>query len=307
MKQEGGNGFKLGLPADLGYESKSPLMVTSNDNRRAVVILGMHRSGTSALAGTLHHLGVEFGRDLIGASPSNPKGHFEMTAAVHMNDHLLRRVFGTRWKLPFQLPLDWPSRVDIAGLAKTYEITLPTAPLFGLKDPRMCRLVPIWRSFLEMETTLPPRFVLMLRRPEEVAHSLNKRDGIEVKDGLRLWREHVAASEQTTRDAERLILTYEQLLADPLSTVDALTRFLEIPPPRSPDEILSFLDPHLRHHGASGRDASRSNPFLSNSNTGPLDTHPPKVATAHEVYAAAAADGNSPRFSELVDALRIDQ
>ncbi len=230
--------------------------ITPRDNaRQPVVILGMHRSGTSALAGVLQKLGVEFGSDLIGASPSNPKGHFEMTAAVRLNDHLLRRVFGARWKTPFALPEDWRTRVDLPALTAEYGLRFPAHPLFGLKDPRLCRLMPVWRELLQRETPRTPRFVLMVRRPQEVAASLAHRDDLPREAALDLWREHVQAAERTTRDAPRMVLTYEQLLNESAETSARLAGFLDVPPPDSAARaaIHEFLDPHLRHHAGVPR------------------------------------------------------
>jgi len=221
-------------------------------DRDCAVILGMHRSGTSALAGVLQQLGVDFGDDLIGATPANPKGHFELTAAVQMNDHLLRRVFGARWKTPFRLPDNWGDLVDVDVLAFEHRLRLPTGHPCGLKDPRMCRLVPVWRRLLNRRA-LKPRFVLALRRPEEVAASLHARDGLSREAGRALWLEHICAAERDTRGAERVFVTYESLLSDTSSVAHRLAEFLALP---SPDDeqlrnLSQFLDRDLRHHSLS--------------------------------------------------------
>jgi hypothetical protein len=214
-----------------------------------VVILGMHRSGTSALAGVLQRLGVDFGNDLVGATPANPKGHFELTAAVRMNDHLLRRVFGARWKTPFRLPELWRDAVDLDALAVEYRLELPAGTPCGLKDPRICRLVPVWKELLERRGRRAS-FIQMLRRPEEVAASLAARDGLSPKDARALWMEHVCAAESATRDSKRLLVTYETLLQDTDVVVQRLGEFLKRPVVSVEDRkaISEFLDRELRHH-----------------------------------------------------------
>ena len=47
------------------------------DGSVALVVTGMHRSGTSMVAAYLQQAGVSIGRNLIGPAPGNPRGHFE--------------------------------------------------------------------------------------------------------------------------------------------------------------------------------------------------------------------------------------
>lgn len=220
--------------------------------RDCVVVLGMHRSGTSALAGTLNLLGVDFGSNLIGANPGNPRGHFELTAAVELDDIFLRRIFGSRWKQPFYLPADWRDAVDLHRLPTARALKLPVGQPCGLKDPRMCRLVPIWLELLAMRN-LRPHFVVVLRPPAEVAASLERRDGLSLADSRTLWLEHLAAAERDTRDHPRTFITMEALLSDTTSSANRLARFLHLPEPDSSclSALDEFLDGNLRHHKAS--------------------------------------------------------
>jgi hypothetical protein len=239
-----------GLEMDIGLDGNPQLLYEmTHMERDCVVILGMHRSGTSALTGVLQQLGVDFGDDLIGATPANPKGHFELTSAVRMNDHLLRRIFGVRWKTPFLLPDHWRKLVDVEEVAREYALRLPGGQLCGLKDPRICRLVPIWRELLSRRG-LRPKFLLMLRKPEEVVASLQARDEMAREDVRALWVEHVCAAERDTRNVGRLIVTYEELLENTSGVTRKLAAFLGLPTPdlsRS-DAVLQFLDRGLRHH-----------------------------------------------------------
>ena len=72
----------------------------------AVIVLGMHRSGTSALAGILHHLGVELGDRLMQASPDNPRGYWEHRDIVAVN-HKLMAELGWSWDDIRPLPARW--------------------------------------------------------------------------------------------------------------------------------------------------------------------------------------------------------
>ena len=145
--------------------------------RKVVVILGMHRSGTSALAGALAQMGVDFGKHLISPSRDNPKGYFEHPEIVALHDALLRAL-GSRWDDYLPLPSGWTETEVTSGkfappLVAILKRDFGEASLFGVKDPRLCRLMPLWFPIFE---TLPaePHFVLTIRHPWEVAESLRK-------------------------------------------------------------------------------------------------------------------------------------
>lgn len=225
---------------------------SSSTPRDCVVVLGMHRSGTSALAGTLSLLGVDFGSDLIGANSGNPRGHFELTSAVELDDILLRRTFGSRWKESFHLPANWRDKVDLQTLATARSLELPPGQPCGIKDPRMCRLVPVWLELLAIRN-LRPRFIIALRPPAEVAASLETRDGLSKTLSQTLWLEHLATAERDTREYPRTFITMEALLGDTEAAVLRLTRFLDLPEPNSSQfqSLSEFLDTGLRHHNRS--------------------------------------------------------
>jgi hypothetical protein len=216
--------------------------------RSCAVVLGMHRSGTSALAGVLKQMGVDFGRDLMGARPSNPKGHFELNPAVKFNDFILRH-FQSRWDRSFQLPQHWASDLSSSLEAFISTMPVPSGNPWGIKDPRMCRLVPVWKEIFNSLQTVPC-FILCIRDPREVALSLQKRNGLPLARGKALWLEHFCGAEANTRGCRRLFLSYSALLEDFPKTVNCLAAFLNLLPPTEDclAEIGRFLDPTLRHH-----------------------------------------------------------
>lgn len=65
--------------------------------KEVIFILGMHRSGTSAVAGAFGKLGAELPNDLMGAQPTNPLGFFDSNSAVYLNDQILESL-GTNWR-----------------------------------------------------------------------------------------------------------------------------------------------------------------------------------------------------------------
>src|SRR5438874_13462814 len=111
--------------------------------QKVVVILGMHRSGTSALSGALAQMGVDFGKHLTSPSRHNPKGYFEHPEIFALHDELLHAL-GSRWDDYLSLPSGW-AETQVATKIRSSLIAIlkrdfSEVSLFGLKDPRLCRL-----------------------------------------------------------------------------------------------------------------------------------------------------------------------
>jgi O-antigen biosynthesis protein len=220
----------------------------------AVIVLGMHRSGTSALAGMLHRLGVVLGERLMAPSPDNPRGYWEHGEIVAIHDRLLTTL-GSGWddiRSPpagFQdLAAAQAARLELASILRR---DFSGAALWGLKDPRLCRLMPLWANVLDAER-VEPRYVLALRHPLDVAASLVARDRMSpAKAGL-LWLGHLLDAERATRDGKRTIVHYEDLFGErgwrPIA--DRIAAELGLAWPRhdaaAEAAVDAFLEPELR-------------------------------------------------------------
>lgn len=224
----------------------------------AVFVLGMHRSGTSALAGLLSHLGVTLGDRLMPASPDNPKGYWEHRDVVPVHDGLLHGL-GSRWDDIRPLPPGWEDGDAAGEAARRLQAILRRdfggIPLWGLKDPRLCRLMPLWAPLLRAEG-IEARFVLALRNPREVAASLRSRDGMSPARAALLWLRHVLEAERASRGQRRGIVHYEDLLSERgwRSISRRLQEEIGVAWPangRGADaEVEAFLAPELRHNRA---------------------------------------------------------
>ena len=221
--------------------------------RTALVILGMHRSGTSSLAGLVSRLGCTLGDDLLEANEWNPLGYGEHREVVERHDALLRQL-GLAWDSA-RAP-DPDSELHLAAerdftalLARDFA----SASLFGLKDPRLCRLIPLWRRVFEA-ASVDARYVIMLRHPLEIAASLSRRNGFTLSKSLLLWATHVLAAERETRGARRAFVEYGGLMRDWRHVAGALADDLGIRWPidadRAAADIEGYLTPDLRHHSA---------------------------------------------------------
>lgn len=219
-----------------------------------VLVLGMHRSGTSALTGALGLCGGTLPNDLIPAGKDNMKGFFESARIVEFHDKLLG-AFGSRWDDP--LPVS-PALFDTAEAA---DASLELANLLGrefsvhvplvIKDPRMCKLLPIWVEALDLLGWRSVA-VLPLRHPLEVAASLQRRDALDEHHGLAMWMHHTLLAERATREMPRAFVLYDELLSDGPDTLEKIKEKLGIrgwsASNAADDQVSQFLSTDLRHH-----------------------------------------------------------
>jgi len=214
----------------------------------------MHRSGTSALAGALHRVGADFGSDLVAAQADNVRGYYEHRQVLALHEELFAAA-ASSWddvSLHSGLP-SWNERVVTSfqqQLATVLSEQFSQAALWAVKDPRLCRLLPLWLPILD-QLGATPRLIMVSRTPAEVAASLARRDGFSREKSGLLWVEHTLLLEKASRGLCRALVSYEQLLTDPAAVVDQLGRDLDLEWPRSTaeagPELDAFIDPDLRH------------------------------------------------------------
>lgn len=220
----------------------------------AFVVLGMHRSGTSSVAGLLALLGASPPRTLMGPKPDNPKGFWESEVLMAFDDEILTRA-GSSWDDPE--PFDPRVFIGEAGAelrrrgAEKLREEFGDAETIVIKDPRICRFYPFWRHVLETEG-YHPFAVIPVRDPAEVAASLHGRNGMPMDKGLALWRRHVEDAEIATRRQARHILLWRDLLDDWRSTLNRLEASLGHPLDLDnlarQTAIEKFLSPNLSRH-----------------------------------------------------------
>jgi GT2 family glycosyltransferase len=226
-------------------------------NYQVVMILGMHRSGTSALARILNLLGVNLGSLLLPAHPTNQTGFWEHLAVVRANEMLLKQL-DSAWFDTTPLPAQWWEWEKLAPIRQYCREILwqefAHCPLWGIKEPRLCRLLPFWLPLIqEMNPQLG--FVIIVRHPLEVATSLAQRDGLSYNVSLRLWLQHVSASVQDSQAFPQVLLTYDELLTDWRATVGKIAQALNLqwrePVEKVAALVDDFLSPALKHHRVS--------------------------------------------------------
>ncbi len=225
--------------------------------RVLLVVIGCHRSGTSATAGVLSHLGVDFGSPerLMPPSSHNPKGYYENLQIVHTHDWLLKAL-GRGWSdcRPFPQP---PSRMQLlrARAAVVTELMNHyTGDVIGVKDPRATLLYPLWQEVahhLQMDLAC----ISVTRDMEAIVQSLLRRedwDGQEDDVRALVLRYMQGALEWRTNVPRMQGVAYERLLDNWLhelgNAVQALGLMPDLPYDTArADAVDAFLDRGLDH------------------------------------------------------------
>lgn len=232
--------------------------------RSCVLILGMHRSGTSALAGVLSMLGCDLPATPMPASKRNAKGFFESLAVRDFNDELLASA-GSSWDDFTRFHDDWLDSPRAGGFIERAQELLQQefgqSELFILKDPRICRFVPFWIRAIELSgCTVKP--VLTTRNPIEVAHSLQSKKEYSAPLSEMIWLRYALDAERSTRGMPRFHTSFEQLMEDWEAVVQNSQEALQLIWPKSVAsaefEIGRFLSGDLRHHKEAGARATTS-------------------------------------------------
>lgn len=225
--------------------------------RTAILVLGMQRSGTSALARIVNFLGAAMPRHLVPANDWNPRGYWESAPLAALHDEMLSEL-GSSWDDWRAPPARWKESETANRFANKIRLAVDeefgNAQLFVLKDPRMCRTLPYWMSILE-KSGIRSAPLLVVRNPLEVAESLRERDGIPFEKAMLLWLRHNLDVEFETRHLPRNIVTLDALMEDwKLLAVQSGAR-MGVQWPRQPNDAASdvreFLDIELHNHRAT--------------------------------------------------------
>ena len=182
--------------------------------KTALMVLGMHRSGTSSVAGALVLAGGAPPRRLMPAATDNPKGFWESTAIADFNDRLLDQQSSSwhDWRALDSVEIsNRPDRI-IEG-AKLLQEEFDDASTIVVKDPRICRVFPFWRNLLGT-AGYDVIVVSPIRPPWEVAASLASRNNMSLPSAFRLWMRHVLDAERASRGLQRHFILWPQFLND---------------------------------------------------------------------------------------------
>jgi len=235
-------------------ENRNKMSQSPNHCRHAIIVLGMHRSGTSALTGILNRVGVNLGDNLLAPQADNPAGFWENIDVYNANEKLLQDL-NSSWDDVRSLPDGWWD-FDVAKVYKFEIISIleryfANSSFWGVKDPRICRLLPLWRPMLE-QTGNKSYFLIIIRNPLEIVTSLSKRDSFPKGKSCLLWLKHLMDAEKETRNTNRIFVTYEKLLSDWKGLLTQIEKTFGFKWPvdlkKAAPQVEAFLTNSLRHN-----------------------------------------------------------
>lgn len=263
-----------------------------------VLILGGHRSGTSALSHVasdcLHFpLTRSTNRSLTvfdyKVDTDEPDGWFEHKKVTEIQEKLLIAL-DREWhkedrgllKLPSTF-LNWPETIQAKlelervieyelGLNETDQTDVLDLSnglqTWLVKDPRSSLFLPLWHAALaslrakysSSNLRIKLHYVLAIRNPNAVAASIAKRNKVSLEFGKRSWAHHVRTGLRESQGNLSGIIDYDTLLADPVSALNRLTKLASSLGLPDPDRACldRILSPIHRHHAHNTLNASNT-------------------------------------------------
>jgi hypothetical protein len=255
--------------------------------RVVVVVLGMHRSGTSLLARAISLLGVSFGSRLIQADANNRGGYYEHEGIVGLHKRLLTAL-DRGWVEPkgtLDLPAHWWTREEVQGIVVELRETMAAEMAaadpdpFGFKDPRATRVLPLWRQIFR-ELHVEPIWFLSVRNPAAVAASIEKRDAIPASRTHLLWLQHNLDALAALEGEPVHVVDYDRWFTDFGRQSERIQRALPSRrgdrPEDAPYRLAGLVEQGMRHY------------------TGGADRMPALLADLYAGLAEAASTGVIP-------------
>src|SRR5258706_11814797 len=225
-----------------------------------VAIAGMHRSGTSMVARLLNLCGLYLGEreDLIPAADDSAEGFWERAKLVDINNKILDRL-GGGWDIVPLIEPGWASRniFDDLKITALQEIRmLSQNQPWGWKDPRISLTFELW-------TELIPdlKFVICVRDPYEVYHSLAKRGYASPQFAYRLWLEYYKDILVHLSPSQYIVTHYDTFFHDPVNELRRLTTFANIAATEQQiQDACHSISRSLKHHTANFADSEIAEP-----------------------------------------------
>jgi len=197
-----------------------------------LIVVGMHRSGTSATMAVLAALGMYPGaeEDLLPADAANEEGYWENRRMVEINTAIMR-TYGLHYYDLRSLPANWSEHPQLPMMLGRFQEVVGSSydghAFWGWKDPRTTLVLPLVEEALR-DMGLTSKYLLLVRHPNDVAKSLSKRDGLPNETALGLWLHYTLTALRDLPCERSHITVYRDVLADPRAALEAIFTDLAI-------------------------------------------------------------------------------
>ena len=271
--------------------------------KKIIIVLGMHRSGTSLIARALTAFNINLGGNLIEASPDNPKGFWENKEIIKINDELLILI-GSSYDGLKPHPINAFKSNEFDEL-KSRAISVlndsfnEIGDVWAFKDPRICNLLDFWVDIFE-KIDCVTNYIIVLRNPMSVADSLFIRNKIQPFKSYLLWQQHLISAVSDTKYQQRVIVDYDNFIDKPYQQLQRVASKLNLPLlPINSKVVIEFLDHFLE------KDLRHSHYTLNDLSN--ADQLPPNVLETYSLLNYAANDAiniDSPEFENTLEVIK---
>ncbi|WP_048810325.1 glycosyltransferase [Candidatus Methylacidiphilum infernorum] len=231
----------------------------TKEKRRIVIVLGMHRSGTSALSRSLMALGLSLGQSLLDPQPDNPMGFWEDRQIVAINEEVLA-ASGSSWDsfAPPDLSLKEAKMVSLLRKAEELIEQKLKEKNFAFKDPRTIRLLPFWHTVFEKKE-ISPSYLLVIRNPLAVGYSLFRRNQFPLVKSFCLWLSHNVLPWPLYVPYLKAVVDYDRFLDQPEKELQRIAGVFSLPYDDQAVLVLkrNFLKQEYRHARFTDMDLER--------------------------------------------------
>lgn len=223
-------------------------------SKRLILVIGMHRSGTSAITRGLQALGVDLGESLLEPGPSeNPLGFWEDRDVVELNQRLLVAL-GSNWDRTAEInqrALPDGDLEDFVNQAtELLSAKLADRSVWAFKDPRTSRLLWFWKRVFARLQIEDVSYVLCLRNPLSVSDSLFARNAMDRAVSILLWGVYMVDALQQIDSSRTVVVDYDRIMEHGRDELRQVAEAIRLPLPDDGGEsayLDEFLSPTLRH------------------------------------------------------------
>ena len=223
-------------------------MTSENNNRIILFVVGMHRSGTSAITAALSACGASTGDNVIPAQEGvNDEGFWENRRVVELNEAILKKS-GMEWYL---LNVD----EEVATDSNDFELaTQIITDGFGngqievVKDPRFCITLPFWLGVCR-KAGVDIKVCVIERDWHEIAQSLHRRDDFPLNYSYELAKLYDGMIKRNLSEIEdKVTVTYDDLLENPDETISEIISNLRLPLGVNESALENTVNRKLKHN-----------------------------------------------------------
>lgn len=224
--------------------------------RQIIFVLGMGRSGTSAITRVLSLCGAHLPQPLLPASESNLAGHWEPIDAININNAFLSRR-GASWydptmRLQGEIAFSAQETETYIEQIRDFIERCYVAPLLVVKEPRIAALADFWFE-ASRRASVSAKVVIPIRHPDQVAASLAARDGVTAELANVLWLKYNFLAERSSRKLPRVFIDYMNLLSDWRKEVGRISQRLAVDLSEADEVAIDrFLDTDLHRQKSCG-------------------------------------------------------